>query len=187
VELDFLEALQSHFTSIAAGLSILKTVKIAKIVVDFVLSLSLVFGSSYNSCLIFCLCLASWGGSTEPLISIVVTVRLHNWTLERLSLSYLSLHNMLAMKSCNLAFQKRKGKKLEHLNVQFFANCNLYYLQLEIPLLSCSATMHHAGDNVDKCPECMNPYCTSKCTRWKLIKPENWISVKPWKGLLRTC
>jgi len=59
VELDFLEALQSHFTSIAAGLSILKTVKIAKIVVDFVLSLSLVFGSSYNSCLIFCLCLAS--------------------------------------------------------------------------------------------------------------------------------
>ena len=56
VELDFLEALQSHFTSIAA---ILKTVKIAKIMVDFVLSLSLGFGSCYNSCLLFCLCLAS--------------------------------------------------------------------------------------------------------------------------------
>jgi hypothetical protein len=34
MELDFLEALQSHFTCIAAGLSILKTVKIAKIAVD---------------------------------------------------------------------------------------------------------------------------------------------------------
>ena len=43
VELDFLEALQSHFTSIAAGLSILKTVKIAKIVVDFVLTFSCIW------------------------------------------------------------------------------------------------------------------------------------------------
>ena len=136
MELDFLEALQSHFTSIAA---ILKTVKIAKIMVDFVLSLSLGFGSCYNSCLLFCLCLASWSGSTEPSISIVVTVRLHNWILERLSWTYLSLHSMSAMKSCNLPFQKRKGKKLEHMNTQYFATVT--YTAFSLRYIYCCALL----------------------------------------------